>query len=173
MRHLHLLRHAKSSWKESDLEDHDRPLSKRGQRDAAAMAARLAALPLAPDLVLCSSALRTRLTLDPVMHAMRPGAVVLERGLYEAGRAALLRRLREVDDGFGCVLLIGHNPGLQDLALHLAGPAADERAARLRAKFPTAALASFRVAASWRELGPKTAELVGFVTPSENESVGL
>src|SRR5919197_6361745 len=120
MRELHLLRHAKSSWKEAGLADHDRPLSKRGRESAACIADHLRAVQLAPDLVLSSSALRTRQTLEPIIAAVAPLRVVIERGLYEAEREALLKRLRAVEKAVQRVLLIGHNPALHELALLLA-----------------------------------------------------
>jgi phosphohistidine phosphatase len=167
MRELHLLRHAKSSWKDSGLADHDRPLSRRGRQSAEMLAGHLRKVKLAPDLVLCSSALRTRQTLDPIIAAIRPPRVVIERGLYEAGRPQLLARLREVEEGTACVLLIGHNPALQDLALALAETGAGDLLAHLREKFPTGALASYRLERTWRELAPHAGTLLAYVTPRD------
>jgi phosphohistidine phosphatase len=165
MRELHLLRHLKSSWKDDELDDHDRPLSKRGRAGGTAMAGYFATAKIAPDLVLCSSALRTRQTLDLVLHAIDPPRVMLERSLYEAGRSQLLQRLRQVEGEVGSVLLIGHNPGLQDLALWLADPAARDLRQRLDAKFPTGALVSYRIEQGWSDLRAHSAAVIAYVTP--------
>jgi phosphohistidine phosphatase len=167
MRELHLLRHLKSSWKDDDLDDHDRPLSKRGRTSGATLAQHLATAKIAPALVLCSSALRTRQTLDYIMGAIDPPRVMIERGLYEASRAQLVQRLRRVEDEVGSVLLIAHNPGLQGLALWLADPAARELRQRIETKFPTGALVSYRLEPSWRELAAHGATVVAYVTPRE------
>ena len=82
MKSLHLLRHAKSSWKDPGLNDHDRPLSKRGRQTAKMMAAYLRRAKIAPDLVICSTAMRARQTLDPIARAKKPPKVVIEREIY-------------------------------------------------------------------------------------------
>ena len=169
MRNLYLLRHAKSSWSDPTLSDHERPLAPRGRRDAKRIAAHLLELGIAPELVLCSTAVRTRETLELIRPALGSAATVeLEAGLYAAWAETLLERLRQVPAERTSVMLIGHNPGLQDLALVLAssGPGRD----RLEAKFPTAALATLTVpAASWTELSPGEAVLAAYVVPKELE----
>jgi len=165
MKTLHLLRHAKSSWDDAGLEDHDRPLSRRGRRDAAAMAAHVAATLPTLDLVLCSTARRSRETLEPILAAHTPKRVVLERGLYLARSVALLDQLRAIEERLRNVLLIGHNPGLHELALALADPRSVGALPPITGKFPTAALASFRIAMSWRRLAPGTAALAAYATP--------
>jgi phosphohistidine phosphatase len=163
MHMLHLLRHAKSSWKE-EVEDHERRLNRRG-REAAARVGR--ALPAAVgilDLILCSSARRTRETLELVVTelAVRPPSVI-EDELYEAGKDELMARLCRLDEDIGNVLLIGHNPGLRDLAIAIA----DTNTAGFRTlasgKFPTAARASFRVPEPWSGFGRIRCELVDYV----------
>jgi phosphohistidine phosphatase len=145
---LYLLRHAKSSWADAGLEDAARPLAKRGRKAGRRMGRELARRGWLPDLVLCSTAMRTRETfarLSKGIEAAEPGAtpeVVFEDGLYLAGAAALLARARTLDDAIRSVLFIGHNPGLQDFALALA-PKGEGRA-RIEAKFPTSALAVIR-----------------------------
>jgi phosphohistidine phosphatase len=162
-RTLYLLRHAKSSWKESGLADHDRPLAGRGKRAAEAMGAYLRAHDIAPDLVLCSSSVRTRHTLKRLDLTAR--AVHIERELYAADAPTLLARLRDVPKPVGSVMLIGHNPGLEDLASVLATPS--PQLEELAAKFPTAALATLTFDRDWGSLEKGTAELVGFVKPRE------
>jgi phosphohistidine phosphatase len=168
MKRLHLLRHAKSSWKESGVPDHDRPLARRGRRAAKTMAAHLGEQGIAPELVLCSTARRARDTFERIEPALRTPDVRFEPELYHASADTLLDRLHEVPDAVGSVMLIGHNPSLEMLALELARPGALVR--ELAAKYPTAALATFGFpGASWRDLGSGTAELTGFVRPRDLE----
>jgi phosphohistidine phosphatase len=164
MRTLHLLRHAKSSWDDPALPDRERPLAPRGVRDAKRIAKHLRRLGVAPELVLCSSAVRTRETLELVRPALAVVPVSIEDGLYGASSETLLERLRTVPDEVGSVLLIAHNPGLQDLALALASSGTDRE--RLEAKFPTAALATLALP-SWSGLSPGDAELVDYVGPKQ------
>ena len=168
-RRLYLLRHGKSSWRDPDLDDHDRPLAGRGRRAAKAIARHLQEQGIQPELVLCSTAKRARETLERIEPVLGRGAMCLEPGLYGAGPADLLARLHDVPPPIGSAMVIGHNPGLQELALLLArdGPGVRE----LEAKFPTGALATlaFR-GAEWVVLDPGTAELIDFVRPRDFES---
>lgn len=142
-RTLHLLRHAKSSWDEPDLADADRPLAPRGERAAAKLAGRFAGEGVAPRLVLCSSARRARQTLELIRAALPAGCEVrVEDGLYAAGAPELMARLRKLPAGAREVMLVGHNPGIHELALTLAGETAP---ARLREGLPTGALVSLRL----------------------------
>src|SRR6266446_4550680 len=138
MKTLHLLRHAKSSWKDPGLDDHDRPLSKRGRETARAIAAYLRRAKIAPDLVICSTAVRARQTLDSIAKAIKPPKVVLEKRIYEVAREKIWKHLWRLPKSADCVLLIGHNPGLHDLALALAdadsGELVPPRPARQAAK---------------------------------------
>jgi phosphohistidine phosphatase len=167
MRTLHVLRHAKSSWAGEQFEDHDRPLSKRGRRAAAVMARHLAEQAAPPDLVLCSTATRARETLAPVLERLKPRRVLLDRELYLAGGEALLRRVCDLDDAVGSVLLVGHNPGLHEFALLLAAPDSPVALPPLSGKFPTGALATFHCPSSWRRLKPQTATVVAYVSPRD------
>jgi phosphohistidine phosphatase len=162
---LHLLRHAKSSTKE-DVEDHERPLSRRGREAARRLAKRIPAIVGTLDLLLCSSALRTRETLDLVLAdlARRPRSLI-EGELYLATREKLLDRLRRLDVEDANVLLIGHNPGLHDLAVMLAEKSSPDFPALASGKFPTAACASFHVPALWSMLGRSRHDLVSYITP--------
>jgi phosphohistidine phosphatase len=159
---LFLLRHAKSSWDETSLADHDRPLAPRGRRAAKLMARHLRDEGTSPSLVLCSSARRTR---DTLRLLGLGGEVRIERELYGASEDELLDRLRGVPDTVESVMLVGHNPSIQDLALRLAGGGAG--LTDVERKFPTGALATLTFADRWRELRPDCAELAGFVTPKE------
>ena len=163
MRTLYLLRHAKSRWDDPGCPDSQRRLAPRGVRDAKRVAKHLRQLGAAPELVLCSSAVRTRETLELVLPAFAAAAVRVEDELFGAASDALLERLRMLPEEIGSVLLIGHNPGLQDLALSLVSSEADR--VGLAAKFPTAALATLALP-SWRP-SPGDGELVDFVVPKE------
>ncbi len=164
MRTLHLLRHAKSSAKE-DVEDHDRPLSRRGREAAERLGNAQPPSFSNLDLVLCSSAVRTRETLDLVLAGLSPRPRnVVEDELYLAGREKLMRRLRRLDDRDCNVMVIGHNPGLQEVAIALAETNSTYFRA-LAARFPTAACASFHVPDTWAALGTSRHELIGYFTP--------
>jgi phosphohistidine phosphatase len=163
---LLLMRHAKSSWSDESLDDHDRPLDERGERAAALMGTFLAQSGVEIDQVLCSTALRARQTAERLAPLVALPEPTLEQGLYLASGRTLLDRLRRLSEAVRCVLLIGHNPGLADLAESIAGRGpSDELDAMLR-KFPTAALASFDVGPSgWSGLRTGSATLERFVTP--------
>jgi phosphohistidine phosphatase len=161
---LFLLRHAKSSWDDPELADHDRPLAPRGRRAAKAMAEHLRRERIAPSVVLCSSARRAQETLERIAPALGDDAsVLIEPGLYPASASSLLERLRQLPEGTGSALLVGHNPAVQELALTLAG--GGPRRAAMERKYPTAALATLGFEGSWSELDAGAAELVDFVTP--------
>jgi phosphohistidine phosphatase len=163
---LYLLRHAKSSWDDPSLPDHERPLAPRGRRACEVIAAHLDREHIRPQLVLCSSATRARETLELVGLGSHIEAEILtEDGLYEATAADLLARLHLVDDEVASVLLVGHHPAIQDLAVCLAS--SGERRGDLTRKFPTAALATLTWSGGWAMLGPAAAQLVAFVTPRE------
>ena len=163
MHMLHLLRHAKSTWKEG-VEDHERHLSRRGREAARQVGRHLPATVGTLDLVLCSSARRTRETLELVLAelAVRPPSAI-EDELYEAGREELIDRLRHLTEGIANVLLIGHNPGLHELAVALADPNSAGFRMLESGKFPTAARASFRIPDHWSALGCSRYELVDYV----------
>jgi phosphohistidine phosphatase len=167
MRRLLILRHAKSSWDDPGLADHDRPLAPRGRRAAKVIARHLRHEGTAPELVLCSSARRARETLKRIAPALGDAEVHVERGLYAASGEDLLERLRAVADEVRSVMLIGHNPAVERLALGLADPGPERE--RVEAKFPTGALATLAFEGSWRSLAPGGARLLAFVTPRELE----
>jgi phosphohistidine phosphatase len=164
MHTLHLLRHAKSSWKE-DVEDHERSLSRRGRKAARRVGENLPATVGPLDLVLASSALRTRQTLDLALagYAVRPRSVV-EDELYLATGERLLERLRRLAEENRNVLVIGHNPGLRELALALVDSDAPASLTFVSGKFPTGARVSFRIPTPWRELGQSRVTPVDYVT---------
>jgi phosphohistidine phosphatase len=165
-RQLLLLRHAKSSWDDPGLADHDRPLAPRGHKALKKIAQHVSSSGMAPELVLCSSARRAVQTLDGISAALPAQVPVsVEDRLYAADPEDLLARLRAVDDDVHGVLMIGHNPGMEDLAVHLVGDGDRALREELASGFPTAALATLTLPGSWRELGAGTARLEGFVVP--------
>jgi phosphohistidine phosphatase len=152
MKMLMLLRHAKSSWKDSEKADHDRPLNKRGKKTAPQMGNLLSREGLVPDLILCSTAVRARETAEAVAKASAyEGPIELLDSLYLATAGKLLGEAQSrAPDSVERLLLVGHNPGMEDLVEMLSGK---------RETFPTAALALFEVGIDrWRalELGVET-----------------
>jgi phosphohistidine phosphatase len=160
---LLLLRHAKSSWDDASLPDHDRPLAKRGRRAAERIGAHLRSLALLPDLVLCSSARRTRETLERL--ALEGVESRVDDRLYGASDGEILSRIRDVSADVETLLVVGHNPGMQDLAIELSRSDPAEPADRLREGFPTGAIAVFDVDGPWTELTPGRARLASVLVP--------
>jgi phosphohistidine phosphatase len=167
VRTIILLRHGKSSWSDPTLSDVDRPLAPRGERASRRIAKYLRRKRIRPALVLCSPSLRTRQTLEAIEPSLGKGcSVELVPELYAASERELLERLRALPESATSVMLIGHNPGLQQLALVLASRGADR--AKLEQKFPTAALATLIVDSdSWAALRPGEAELINYVVPRQ------
>jgi phosphohistidine phosphatase len=163
---LYLLRHAKSSWDNPSLPDHDRPLARRGQRACATLTRHLRREHISPELVLCSSSIRTRDTLAGIERGFdRQADISIEERLYASSAEDLLARLQEVPDAVQSLMMIGHFPAIQELAVYLA--VVGELRDAVTAKFPTAALATLRCTRSWKRLGPGSAELLAFVKPRE------
>jgi phosphohistidine phosphatase len=169
MHQLLLLRHAKSSWDDPRTDDRERPLAARGRQAAAALRQVMLDAGLAPDLVLVSTARRTRETAEALEPWAETPLIELLDELYLAERDELLRILNGVAITVRSVLVVGHNPGLHALALTLAGSQAenqaDEDMRRLARGFPTGALAEFAVATSWAKLAPGGGRLQRFLVP--------
>jgi phosphohistidine phosphatase len=147
---LQLVRHAKSSWSDPSVADVDRPLSERGVRAAEALARRVADRDARPDLVVCSPATRARQTLAAILPILDPNTEIrIEPLVYEEGPDELLELLRTVQPAATRVMVVGHNPTMQDLALYLVDPA---QSARVEAKFPTGAFATLVTTESWDRL---------------------
>jgi phosphohistidine phosphatase len=161
MKTLLVLRHAKSSWNDPALDDHERPLNKRGRRDAPRMGELVREYGLIPDIVISSDAVRARLTAVAVAEAARyAGAIVLDPHLYMASPADILSLLRTVREKAETVMIVGHNPGLEELVAQLTGERQD---------LPTAALAQIVLPIDqWRDLKPSTrGTLLGHWRPEE------
>lgn len=167
MRRLMLLRHAKSSWP-ANIADRDRPLAVRGREAAPVMGRYLAEELLFPDLVLISPAKRTVETWELVrpMLPERPGTHYEPR-IYESPAERLLKVVQEIEPGVRTLLMIGHNPGFEELAARLASHGDRYAAARMAQKYPTCGLAvlDFDIE-DWRDLAPRSGRLDRFVTPA-------
>ncbi|GAA2285127.1 phosphoglycerate mutase [Streptomyces ruber] len=166
LRRLVVLRHAKSAWPEG-VADHDRPLGKRGRRDAPAAGRALADAGRLPDLALCSTATRARETWELTAAQWgTPPPVRFDAELYDASVSDLLNVVRAAPEEVGTLLLVGHNPGLQDLVLDLAGDGLDDTLRAVRTKFPTSAIAVLAWhGRTWRELAPGAALLTEVMVP--------
>ncbi len=159
MNTLYLLRHAKAET-QGESSDQARALAEAGIRDAKTMAAALVEARIAPERVLCSGSARTRQTLELVLPALKPAPqIVYEDELYLADAKHLLARLWHVPRTTRSVLLVGHNPGLQELAVLLSDQPAGPLMAQLALGLPTSALASFDLPLPWPELAVGTAHL--------------
>jgi phosphohistidine phosphatase len=167
MHQLLLLRHAKSSWDTPATQDRDRPLNARGRRGATAMRRAMRDLGLAPDLILVSTAKRTMETMSALEPWDDTPLVEPLDDLYLASEARLLGTLQAVTETVRTVLLIGHNPGMHELAVALTDPrvSADSLVRRVTEGFPTGALAEFSVTGPWSRLKAGSLRLMRFLTP--------
>jgi phosphohistidine phosphatase len=169
MKRLLLLRHAKSSWDDPALDDFDRPLASRGRKAAERMGRELASRNWLPQLALVSPAARTRETWE-LVAAVLPDSVPADffDTLYEATAEDMLSEIQRTPKAIKMLLVLGHNPGLEDLAKQLAGDDSEAKALkRLHEKFPTAALARFDFDGKWVELGLGRARLTHFLRPKD------
>ena len=168
MRQLLLLRHAKSSWDDPSVPDFSRPLNARGRAAAGAMRTAVRGLGLAPDQVLVSTARRTLETMEALEPWDDTPLVEQMDQLYLAPAAGLLRAVQEVQPTVRSLLLIGHNPGLHELALLLLGANPDSADAhRLRDGYPSGALAEFTVGTPWAGVAEGGGRLVRFLCPRD------
>lgn len=172
MRRLMLLRHAKSSWDDRALRDFDRPLNARGRAAAPVMAAWMSANGCVPDRVLCSTAQRTRETLAACVPLFaEPLKVALLEELYEAEAEEVADVIRAHGADGGGLLVIGHNPGIQECAAGLVGEGDDRLVGSLTSHFPTGALAVIDVEIDdWSALTPGSGRLVSFTRPRDLDS---
>jgi phosphohistidine phosphatase len=166
VKRLFLLRHAKSAWDDRALHDRDRPLAPRGRKAAKRVARWAKKHSVSPQLVVCSSAVRARQTMQRMLPSLGKPQVWVEVTLYSAGAETLLARIQALPDEVDEVMLVGHNPGLMEVLLLLAAPGQlRERAA---VNVPTGALAELEVdVVRWADVSPGTARLTQFVVPRE------
>lgn len=161
-----LLRHAKSDW--PDVPDRDRPLAKRGQRDAPVIGRWLHDHGYQPEIVICSAALRTRQTWDLVAPELGGSpSVTFEPRAYAASAITLLYLVRELPAACRSALLIGHNPGVSELASNLLEAAGDETPGSPGLRFPTAAAAILEFDGDWAGLSLAQARLLAYTSPGD------
>jgi phosphohistidine phosphatase len=166
VKRLFLLRHAKSAWDDPTLRDRDRPLAPRGRKAAKRVGRWARSHDVRPQLVVCSSAVRARQTLERVLPGLGEPAVWIEVTLYAAAAETLLARVRALSEEVEAAMLVGHNPGLMDLALLLAAPGPNRN--RVRSNLPTGALVELELdAGRWAEVEPREARMTRFVVPRE------
>ncbi|MDX2289534.1 MAG: histidine phosphatase family protein [Hyphomicrobiaceae bacterium] len=170
MTRLLLLRHAKSSWADPAMEDHERPLAKRGANAAPRMGRYITDAGLVPDVILSSDSVRTHATVALVLPELGPDPppVLYEAGLYLASPTDILARLHRLKSDVQTAMVVGHNPGLHVLALALTGGGDADALKRLAQKFPTAALAVLTFPGKpWVNAKPGTGVLEAFVGPRD------
>lgn len=170
VKRLGLFRHAKSSWKDTDLRDFDRGLNTRGRKGAAMMGKHINSYGLAWDVVLASPALRVRETLDRALPALQPAPrVIWDEQLYLANVPTMIDILHQADASADAIMLAGHNPGLQDMLLAMVSEAArDALFDDAMRKFPTAAFAVLELdIASWADLDEGCGRMIHFARPRD------
>jgi phosphohistidine phosphatase len=166
MSRLFLLRHAKAGWAEPGMRDFDRPLEPLGRTDADAIGAAMRTNSYIPDLVLCSSAKRARETLDWVARHIGSVRIIHSDSLYSTDAAGYVEFIRATANG-DQVLLVGHNPMMEDVATALSGGGDANARSTLGAGFPTSALAVIRFDGSLSETAPGKGHLEAFLTPAD------
>ncbi|CCZ21716.1 phosphoglycerate mutase family protein [Acetobacter sp. CAG:977] len=164
---LILMRHGKAS-KDYDLyEDINRPLNKRGKKDVKIMRKQLAACDIVPDIILCSPAVRVTETYQEIYKAFPDTPAFSSEALYQAGTQALLDIIKQIKEDIQTVMIIGHNPGLEDLAEVICDAALsdDEALRQMGKKFPTSAVAVLELTDKWAEIKDNSARLLAFARP--------
>jgi phosphohistidine phosphatase len=168
MKSLTLLRHAKSGWDDPVTRDFDRPLNPRGRRAARAVGAAMRAQGLGFDLVLASPARRVTETLEEVGESFGAIRADYEERLYLASAATLLDIVRHVPDGIGRLLLVGHNPGMEELALRLARRGSDRLRGEVEIKYPTGTVAEIELPVErWADVKEGTGRILRFIRPRD------
>lgn len=166
MKSLTLLRHAKSGWDDAATRDFDRPLNPRGRRAARTVGAEMKAQGLGFDLVLASPARRVAETIEEVAAGYGGIAPEYDERLYLASVRTLLDIVRHAPDGVGRLLLVGHNPGMEELALRLARR--DELRSEVEVKYPTGTVAEIELPVErWAEVTEGTGRLLRFIRPRD------
>jgi len=169
MKRLTILRHAKSSWNDTHLEDFNRPLNDRGWKAARRMGRELEKRGMKFDLVVASPAARARETIDGLTEKLRLNVEIrFEPRMYAASEEMLLKIVRDIHEGAHAPLLVGHNPGLQQLIVALTKSDPDDLRSRVNQKFSTAALAVIELPAHrWTEVEPGTGKITELILPKE------
>jgi phosphohistidine phosphatase len=159
MRTLYLLRHAKSSWKDASLADFERPLKGRGREAAEAMGRFLHSKKVNIPILISSPSIRTRQTVEIVLrHAKLGVEPQFDQRIYEASLSTLVQVVSEIPDDMKAAMLVGHNPGMEELLAFLT---------RESRHMPTCALARVSIESGWKETGRSSGKLEWFVTPKD------
>ena len=159
MRTLYLLRHAKSSWKDASLADFERPLKGRGREAAEAMGRFLHSKKVGLSVLISSPSIRTRQTVEIVLRHGKLGVEPqFDQRIYEASLPTLVQVVSEIPDDTKAAMLVGHNPGMEELLAFLT---------RESRHMPTCALARISVESSWKEVGRSSGKLEWYVTPKD------
>ncbi len=169
MKTLLLMRHGKSDWENPFLDDHDRPLARRGQRAAVRMGEWLLAQKLAPDTVLMSSATRVVQTWDHVQSKLAADVTATpDENLYMIGADALISKIRQTDSAVDSLMIVNHEPTLSVATEILAKPPAPPSCTRAFQKFPTAAIARIELDIKrWSEVRQNAGRFVQFIRPKQ------
>ena len=158
---VYLIRHAKSSWKDASLDDFDRPLNKRGKKDAPFMAEVLREHNIIPDIIISSPALRAKTTAQTIAEGIGYKNILFLDDIYEATPETLQKILMKLDDSYKVVFLVGHNPSLKELAEKFVG---------LDENIPTCGIVAIEFACKkWSDINPENAKLVMFDYPKRYE----
>lgn len=163
MSRLFLLRHAKAGWAEPGMRDFDRPLDAAGEDHAEVTGIAMRDGGYVPELVICSSARRARQTLEGVVKNLKTGRIVYTDGLYNTDAAGYVDIIRDAP-AVGSILIVGHNPMTEDVALALSGDGDEEARHAMVAGFPTSALAVIRFPGTFAEAAPGKGYLETFLT---------
>lgn len=169
---LYILRHAKSSWKDLDLDDFDRPLNKRGKLNAAQMGRYLSERNVRPQMVLCSKAKRCKQTLKRLLaEGFSPSQQVFLNRLYLASSSEILEEIRNTSDTVKSLMVVGHNPGLESFIEKLVEDKNNADYLSILEKFPTCALAHIQIDTDcWSTLAPNSGRLYCYITPKQHFS---
>lgn len=161
MKKLFLIRHAKSSWEDFGLDDFDRPLNNRGEKDAPFMGKLLKKKKPRPDLIISSPALRTKQTAQIMAKEIGyDEKIVFDKTIYEAPLSNLKRAINNIDNSFNSIVFVGHNPGLHELAQDLCDIDVDN--------IPTCAIVEIEFDVdSWDKVSKKNAKLISYEYPKK------
>lgn len=173
MKTIYVLRHAKAESGDAQMSDHDRPLSERGLEQCAVLAAYLQKKSVTMDTILCSDAVRTKQTCDTISRKLSPSwKATYDNALYLASCGDLTHVLQGLPDSVSSALLIGHNPGLHELAIWLTNPRNSRELTPLLMKFPTGTYTAWEAnIPSWQDLSPQCGRLIDYVTPKMLEAM--
>ena len=169
MLELYVMRHAKSSWDNSDLNDHDRPLSNRGKRNAKTICEFFVKKKISFDLIILSTSTRTKKTLKILQKKIdRPKKIIISKNLYLANENNIVLKIKEINENYKKVLLINHEPAITNLVNYLVKNKKNNLFKLINYKFPTAAFAKIVFTLdSWSKISDSTGLLKNFIRPKD------